>query len=148
MATEQERNKALVLEMYEEVWNKGNLDYIEYAVSPAFKDHPPKRFFDVPIRGREALFEAATHFRGGFPDFHDEMFQIAAEGDRVMYLGRITGTHTQDFFEFKPTGKKVSVFGINDFRLENGKIVERWGIFDVLGMMQQLGIIPAAPAGH
>ncbi|MEP7290302.1 MAG: ester cyclase [Chloroflexota bacterium] len=148
MATEQERNKALVLQMYEEVWNQGNLDFINVAVSPDFKDHPPRRFFDVPIRGKEALFEAATHFRGGMPDFHDQMIQIAAEGDRVYYLGRITGTHTQPFFQFQPTGSKISVLGINGFRLENGKIVERWGIFDVLGMMQQMGVIPSGPGGH
>ncbi len=143
MATEQERNKALVLQMYEEVWNKGNLDFINTAVSPDFRDHPPRRFFDVPIRGREALFEAATHFRGAMPDFHDNMIQIVAERDRVIYLGRITGTQTNDFFQFKATGKTVSVLGINDFRIENGKIVERWGIFDVMGMMMQLGLIPA-----
>jgi predicted SnoaL-like aldol condensation-catalyzing enzyme len=148
MATEQERNKALVLQMYEEVWNKGNLDFIRTAVSPDFKDHPPTRFFEVPIRGQEALYEAATHFRAGMPDFHDQMINIVAEGDRVVYVGRITGTHTRPFFDFAPTGKKVSVLGINDFRLANGRIVERWGIFDVMGMMQQMGVIPAPPAGH
>ncbi len=148
MATEQEKNKALVLQMYEEVWNKGNLDFINFAVSPEFVDHPPKRFFEVPRRGRESLYEAAVAFRGGFPDFHDEMIQIVAEGDKVMYLGRITGTHTGNFFQFTPTGNKVSVLGINDFRLKDGKVVERWGIFDVLGMMRQMGIIPAAPGAH
>src|SRR5664279_1275880 len=148
MATEQERNKALVLQMYEEVWNKGNLDFIKAVVSSGFKDHPPTRFFEVPIRGQEALYEEATQFRAGMPDLHDQMIRIVAEGDRVMYVGRITGTHTQPFFNFQPTNKKVSVLGINDFRLENGRVVERWGIFDVMGMMQQMGVIPPAPAGH
>lgn len=149
MATEIERrNKALVLQMYEEVWNKGNLDFINVAVSPSFKDHPPTRFFAVPIRGREALYEAATHFRGAMPDFHDQMIQCAAEGDRVFYLGRITGTHTAPFFQFQATGNKINVLGINGFRLEDGVIVERWGIFDVMGMMQQMGVIPTGPGGH
>jgi predicted ester cyclase len=148
MGATQEKNKALILEMYEEVWNKGNYDFIETAVSPDFLDHPPRRFFTVPDRGRESLFEAATAFRGGFPDFHDTMIQIVAEGDRVVYLGRITGTHKGKFFQFEPSGNKVEVLGINDFRLEGGKVVERWGIFDVLGMMRQMGIIPAAPGAH
>jgi steroid delta-isomerase-like uncharacterized protein len=142
MATEQERNKALVLQMYEEVWNRGNLDFINVAVSPEFKDHPPTRFFEVPIRGRESLYEAAKNFRGAMPDFHDQMIQVTSEGNRVAYLGRITGTHTANFFQFPPSGNKVNVTGINIFRLEDGKIVERWGIFDVMGMMQQMGIIP------
>jgi predicted SnoaL-like aldol condensation-catalyzing enzyme len=145
MASEQERNKELVLKMYEEVWNKGNLDFIKVAVSPAFKDHPPTRFFPVPIRGQEALYEAATHFRAGIPDFHDEMLHIVAEVDRVMYLGRITGTHTAPFFEFPPSYNKISVLGMNVFRLENGIIFERWGIFDVMGMMQQMGVVPSGP---
>ena len=148
MATEQENNKALVLEMYEEVWNKGHYDYIENVVSPDFIDHPPKRFFTVPDRGREALYEAALAFRSGFPDFHDENIEIVAEGDRVVYLGRITGTHTAKFFQFGPTGNAVNILGINDFRMRDGKIIERWGIFDVLAMMRQMGIIPAAPGAH
>ena len=148
MASEQERNKALVLQMYEEVWNRGNYDFVKVAVSPAFKDHPPRRFFDVPIRGREALLEAATHFRAAIPDFHDQMIQCVAENDRVVYLGRITGTHTEKFFNFEGKGGKINVLGINYFRIQNGIIAERWGIFDVLGMMQQMGVIPAPPAGE
>ena len=142
MATYQERNKALTLQMYDEVWNKGNLDFVSIAVSPKYLDHPPTRFFEVPRRGREALREAAIHFRGAMPDFHDQPIQICAEGDRVTYLGRISGTFTGPFFDFKPTGNKVSVLGINEFRFEDGVIVERWGIFDVMGMMQQMGVIP------
>ncbi len=142
MAIDLERNKALTLQMYEEVWNKGNLEFIKQVVSPKFVDHPPTRFFEVPRRGREALHEAAVHFRGAMPDFHDQMIKIVAEGDRVIYLGRITGTFTGEFFQFQPTGKQVSVTGINEFRFEDGIIVERWGIFDVMGMMQQMGVIP------
>ncbi len=144
MATEQERNVALVLKMYDEVWNRGNLGFIDEAVSASFVDNPPKRFFTVPIRGRESLHEAASAFRGAMPDFHDEMIQVVAEGDKVFYLGRITGTHTQPFFEFAPSGNAVSVLGINEFRLADGVIVERWGIFDVMGMMQQMNIVPKA----
>jgi predicted ester cyclase len=73
------------------------------------------------------------------------MLNIVAEDDRVIYLGRITGTHTGSFFQYGPTGNKVDVFGINDFRLRDGKVIERWGIFDVLGMMRQMGI---GPGGH
>ncbi|HEX7022758.1 MAG TPA: ester cyclase [Trueperaceae bacterium] len=141
---EQERNKSLVLRMYEEVWNRGRLAFIDQAVSASFADHPPKRFFEVPTRGRESLHAAASAFRGAMPDFHDQAIQCLAEDDKIMYLGRITGTHTGKFFQFPPSGNRVNVFGINEFRLSDGKIVERWGIFDVLGMMQQMDIVPAA----
>ncbi len=144
MATEQERNVALVLKMYEEVWNRGNLGFIDEAVSKSFVDNPPKRFFTVPTRGRESLHEAASAFRGAMPDFRDEVIRCVAEGDKVFYLGRITGTHTKPFFEFPPSGNAVNVLGINEFRLANGAIVERWGIFDVLSMMQQMNVVPKA----
>ena len=144
MATVQERNVALVLKMYEEVWNRGNLSFIDQAVSEAFVDHPPKRFFAVPTRGRASLHEAAVAFRGAMPDMHDQMIRCVAQDDKVIYLGRITGTHTKPFFEFPPSGNAVNVLGINEFRLEDGAIVERWGIFDVLGMMRQMNVVPKA----
>lgn len=147
MTTQEQANKELVLRMYEEVWNRKNLDFVNEVVSTEFKDHPPKRFFDVPIRGREALLEAAIGFHKGFPDFHDRMIKIVAEGDKVVYLGEITGTHTGMLYGNAPTGKPVKVQGINYFRLEDGKIVERWGIFDVMGMMQQIGLLPG-PGGN
>ena len=141
---EQRSNKELVLRMYDEVWNQGNLQFIDEVVSQDFVDNPPKRFFEVPTRGRESLREAAGAFRGAMPDFHDQMIQCLAEGDRVMYLGRITGTNSGNFFQYPPSGNPVNILGINEFRLANGKIVERWGIFDVLGMMQQMKIVPQA----
>lgn len=146
MASQQEVNKELVLRMYEEVWNRKNLDFINEAVSTEFKDHPPKRFFEVPIRGRESLHEAAVGFHAGIPDFHDRAIEIVAEGDRVVYLGEITGTHTGTLFGVPPTGKPIKVLGINYFRMEDGKVAERWGIFDVMGMMQQIGILPSPGA--
>lgn len=143
MATVQEQNKALVLRMYEEVWNRGNLAFIEEALSPALQDHPPKRYFETPLRGRESLREAAAGFRKGMPDFHDQMIKVAAERDRVAYLGRVTGTHTGELFGVPASGNRIDILGINFFRLEDGKIVERWGVFDVLRMMQQMGMTPA-----
>jgi steroid delta-isomerase-like uncharacterized protein len=148
---EEELNIKIVMRNYEEVWNQGRLEVAEELVSPDFKDHPPTRFFDVGRIGPASLQEAVRHFRDGFSDFHDTAEQIVAEGDRVAYLGTISGTNDGVLFGFPPTGKKMAVRGINFFRLKDGKIVERWGQFDVLGLMQQLGLAPAPgeqpPAG-
>jgi steroid delta-isomerase-like uncharacterized protein len=148
MATEQERNKALVLQMYDEVWNKGNLAFVNVAVSPQFQDHPAGRFYQLPTSGREAVSEAARNFRAAMPDFHNQMIQVVSEGDRVYYLGRITGTQTAPFFQVPASGKKVNITGISGYRLENGLIVECWAVLDVAGLMQQLGMVPAAPGAH
>jgi steroid delta-isomerase-like uncharacterized protein len=147
MATTQEQNKALVLQLYSEAWNRGNLDFIKQAVSHDFIDHPPQRPFSVPIRGPEALSEAVAAFRKAIPDYHDAPIQVIAENDRVVYLGRITGTHTNNFFQFPAKGGKIDFTSINFYRLQDGLIVEQWNIFGVMDMMQQMGLMPAPGAG-
>lgn len=146
MATEQERNKEVVVRMFEETWNRGHMEVVEEVLAPDFRDYPPKRFFATPLQGRASLTDVVVAFREGMPDFHFEMVQLAAEGDLVFCLGRATGTHTGTFFGIGPTGHKVDVFGINEFRLRNGVITERWGMFNVMGMMQQIGLIPSEGA--
>jgi predicted ester cyclase len=71
-----------------------------------------------------------------------------AEEDRVVYLGRMTGTHTANYLHIPPSGNKIDVLTIDDYRLENGKIVERWSMYNVMALMQQMGAIPAGPGGH
>ena len=145
--TVQEQNKEIVLRDYEECWNEGNKEVAYDIVHPNFHDHPPTRFFAVEQSGPEALIDAVSHFREGFPDFHDRMVLMVAEDDFVCYLGEISGTQTGVLFGQDPTGNKMRVLGINFFRFEDGKIIERWGQFDVLSMMQQLGLAPS-PTGQ
>ena len=149
MGAEQENNKAVILRNYEEIWNQGKFEVADEIVHETFTDHPPTRFFDVGLVGPASLKEAAGHFREAFSDFHDTMEKIIAEGDRVAYLGTISGTHDGELFGFPASGKHMEVRGVNFFRLENGKIMERWGQFDVLTMMVQLGLAPGpgAPEG-
>jgi predicted ester cyclase len=134
-----------VLNQYEEVWNKGNFDYAENTVDPNFTDHPPTRFFDVGRTGPAALQEAAKEFRRGIGDFHDDPELVLVEGDRVAYLGQISGKQDGELFGFPASGRRMRVWGVNFFRMEGDKIAERWGQFDVLTMMQQLGLAPGPP---
>lgn len=146
MATEQEqRNKALVLKVQDEVWNKGNLSTIESSVSPDFVDHPTRRAWDVPTQGRDAMIQAVHMLRSAMPNYRSEPIEVVAEGDRVVILARLTGTQTGPLLNFPVTGKSFSVTEISEFRLANGKIVERWGLVDMVGMMMQLGLVPG---GH
>jgi steroid delta-isomerase-like uncharacterized protein len=147
MTTEQESNTAIVLRMFEETWNSGNLAYIDEVIAEDFKDYPPKRFFTTPLQGKQSLYDAVKGFRDGASDFHFEALRTVAEGNHVTYLGRATGTHDGTFFGVPPSGKQFSVLGINEFHLQGGRIVERWGVFDVMGMMMQIGLIPAPGGG-
>ena len=142
---QQQQYKELTLREYDEVWNKGNYDYADEAVHPEFTDHPPTRFFDIGRTGPDALKEAGRSFRDAFPDFHDTPELVLAEGDTVAYLGMISGTQENTLFGFPASGRRMRVWGVNFFKMRDDLISERWGQFDVLSMMQQLGLAPGPP---
>lgn len=136
-----EQNKAMLREIYNEAFNKGNLSVVDRIVAKEAKDHaaPP----GLP-GGPEGLKLLVGMFRGAFPDLHVTIHDVMAEGDRVIARYTITGTHKGEFSGLKATGKKVSFGGIDIVRFANGKAVEHWGNQDDLGMLGQLGIHPHA----
>jgi len=69
---------------------------------------------------------------------------MIAEGEKVVSRLTVHGVHQGDFQGIPPTGKAVMQTGIDILRLAGGKVIERWGEFDNLGLMQQLGVIPAS----
>jgi predicted ester cyclase len=146
MGQHEDQIRQLVLTMYDEVWNKGNMAAADDSVSPDFDDHPPTRFFDVGRTGPGALTEAAGSFRNAIPDFHDTPELVLVEGDRAAYLGMISGRQTGEMFGFPPQNRRMRVWGVNFFKMVDGQTAERWGQFDVLTMMQQLGVAPGPPA--
>jgi steroid delta-isomerase-like uncharacterized protein len=125
------------------------MDACAEIVASDYVDHPPARFFDVPLTGPASLQGAVRVFREGFPDLTDTVDQLIGEGNNVVVRSLWRGTHNGTFVGIPPTGKLVEITGINFFRLgTEGKIVERFGSFDALGMMQQMGLAPAPGGGH
>ena len=82
-----------------------------------------------------------------FPDLQMNVEDMIAEGDKVVARVRMSGTHQGEFMGIDPTGNRVEISGIDILRVADGKIVEHWGNFDDLGMMQQLGVIEQPPSG-
>jgi steroid delta-isomerase-like uncharacterized protein len=82
-------------------------------------------------------------FRVGFPDLVHNIEDQVAEGEKVVTRVTVTGTNKGQFQGMPATGKQVKFTGIAIDRVVNGKIKERWVDFDVMGLMQQLGAIPA-----
>jgi steroid delta-isomerase-like uncharacterized protein len=136
-----EQNKALVRQMVEEIFNRGNISRADEFLSPEFVEHeelPP----GMP-QGREGVKQLTTMMRNAFPDFKATIEDIIAEGDQVVIRMTWSGTQKGEFMGVPPTGKSVS-FGVLDIiRVAGGKFVEHWGQMDNMGMMQQLGAIPA-----
>jgi steroid delta-isomerase-like uncharacterized protein len=85
-----------------------------------------------------ALFNA-------FPDFYHKLEDVVAEGDRVAVRFTITATHRGEFQGIPPTGKQISIGGTDFLTIVGGKITEEWVSVDMMGWMQQLGVIPTTP---
>lgn len=141
-----EENKAIIRRYFEEIWNKGNLSEEEEFVATNVVVHAPPLPGAAP--GVQGAKEVATMFRTAFPDLKVIIEDLIAEGDKVVQRWTAHVTHQGDLLGIPPTGKKVTLTGINIFRLADGKIVERWGELDTLGMLQQLGVVqpPGQPS--
>jgi steroid delta-isomerase-like uncharacterized protein len=138
-----EENKALVRRTIEEVVNKGNLD----VVDELFADEYVYRSPGTPdLRGPDGFKQLINGYRTAFPDLHMTVTELIAEGDTVACSWTATGTHRGDLMGIPPTGKQVSVTGMIISRFAGGKCVADHEIFDALGMMQQLGVVPAEEA--
>jgi steroid delta-isomerase-like uncharacterized protein len=87
--------------------------------------------------------QAISAFLNAYPDSRFSIDDVIAEGDTVVIRHSLRGTHQAAFQDIPPTGKQVKVGGIATFRVVNGKIAETWLDADILGMLQQLGAIPA-----
>jgi predicted ester cyclase len=77
-----------------------------------------------------------------FPDFQATLENLIAEDDRVVVHMLWTGTHQGEFMGIPPTGRRMSINVIDILRVADGKFVEHWGVSDMMGLMQQLGVSP------
>ena len=136
-----ENNKALVRRATEEAINRGNLALLDELVSSDFVLHDPN--YPQPVRGAEGLKQYFQTFRSAFPDLHFTIEDIIGEGDTVAVRQTGRGTHQGELFGIPPTGKQLTVTAMIFHRFVNGKPVENWVNSDSMGMLQQLGVIPA-----
>ncbi len=135
-----EDNKAIVRRLYEEIHSKGNWAAVDELVGANFVDHNPPAP-DLPS-GPEAVKQGLGMFRSALPDLHVTVKDIIAEGDKVVARITMSGTHRGELMGIAPTGKRIALGDIDIIRFDGGKIVERRGETDMLGMMQQLGVVP------
>jgi steroid delta-isomerase-like uncharacterized protein len=135
-----EDNKTLVRRVYEEIINKGNLNLADEAFASDYVYRSPG---SPELRGPEGFKQLVTMYRNAFPDLHLDLDNLIAEGDTVVSRWTGRGTHKGELMGIPPTGKHVTVTGVVISRFAGGKSVEDWELIDSLGMLQQLGAIPA-----
>jgi steroid delta-isomerase-like uncharacterized protein len=141
-----EQNKALSRRFMDEVWNKGNLAVIDELVAPGATFYDPS----VPggkFSGPAGMKQFVQIYRGAFPDLRLTVNDQIAEGDQVSTRWTATGTHKGELMGIAPTNKVGTITGVDIERYQNGKVVEGWANYDMLGLLQQLGVVPSlAPA--
>jgi steroid delta-isomerase-like uncharacterized protein len=130
---------AALRSVYERI-SAGDIDGFGEFVADDFVEHEETPGFPPTKEGVLAFFHM---FLTAFPDLRMVPEDIIASGDKAVARVSTTGTHQGDFMGIPPTGRSVSVQVIDIMRFEDdGLVHEHWGIFDAMGMMQQLGAIP------
>ena len=128
-----------------ELLSAGDIDGFGDHVSEDFVEHEVMPGLEPSKDGVKQMFRM---YRAAFPDLRMDVEDVLASGDKVVARVRATGTQQGEFMGLPATGKSIDVQLIDIIRFgEDGLAREHWGVFDALGMMQQLGAIPApAPA--
>lgn len=138
-----EDNKALVRRFFEEVCNERKLGVAGELFSADHIYHDPSSPSIGP--GPEGMKQLMSTYHVAFPDSHwdiDDML-VTEDGETVVTRWTGSGTQTADLPGLPATGRKARVAGIWMHRIAGGKIVESWNVWDTLGMLQQLGVVPA-----
>jgi steroid delta-isomerase-like uncharacterized protein len=136
-----EANKALVRRLVEGVWSTGNLAAADEILAPNMVDHAAQ--MGGGAGDREGFKNQVRMFRAAFPDGHTRIDDMIAEGDKVVLRWTDGGTHRGEFMGIAATGRPVTITGIDIYCIADGKVVEYWCNEDELGLLRQLGAIPA-----
>ena len=135
---EEERNKATLKRIYEEVWNKGNMSVIPELISPLYLT----RTFTRDFKGPEGFRELVTWMRSGSSDIQYSIDDLVAEGDKIAARVLCFGTFDRKFGNMEPTGEKFNYIGAIFYRYADGKCVEASSVWDQLTLYQQVGVAP------
>src|SRR5438552_10513018 len=137
-----EENKAIAKRVYStftEAIRTRNMNLLDQVLTPNGIDHNPAPGQGPGIEGVKQTFAG---FSIAFPDLEFAVEDQIAEGDKVVSRVKTQGTHKGEFMGIGPTGKRVTATGIDIVRIANGKVVERWGEFDNMAILQQIGALP------
>jgi steroid delta-isomerase-like uncharacterized protein len=134
-----EDNRVIVQRWIEELWNKGNLAVADEIVAANFANYDPVGPMLEP--GRSGLKKQVALYRTAFPDLQITIEDTVSEGNKVVIRWKAHGTHRGDLMGIPATGREATLMGISINQIVNGKIVEHRTNWDVLGLMQQLGVM-------
>ena len=134
-------NIAIVRKFFEVGPSKGDLAAADALLHPEFSLHTP---LPTPGPGIEEMNNVITTCRAAFHGLQVTIDDIIADADKVTARFTARGVHKGKFMNFPPTGKAITMTGIEIFHVKDGKIAELWGEANLMGLMQQLGIMPGS----
>ncbi len=142
MTTPQE-NEATVRELIQRVLNEGDIPFAEKVLSESYVEGSPMPGGTADKAGAVAMF---TMMREMTPDMHIDVEDVIASGNKVAVRSTMTGTDTTGMPGMPATGKPFSMGAIDVFTFDDeGMNTEHYGVYDIVGMMMQLGHMPAPP---
>jgi len=141
MASVEQRNKASIMRFYDEVINQGNVAVVDELMEPDFVHYGETLF--PRIEGSEPIKAGVQGVINAYPDGRTVVEDMVAEGDTVVCLLSWRGTHQGLFMGIPPTGRVSTWRGISTYRFNaEGRMIERWANMEVIGQLQDLGVIP------
>lgn len=139
-------NKALVRRWFDEVWNNRQAATVDKLMAPNAVAHGLGDG-DAEVRGPAQFKTFLRNMLGTFPDLRISIEDIVAEADKVMVRVLLEGTHRGGDLGIPATGRRIRVAGIVLVRIQDDQIVEGWNSWDQLGLLRQIGAIPAQSGG-
>lgn len=129
-------NKGIIQRLYREVLVNWNMSLVDEWVAPQFMSHD---WPEGSPSGPEAFRNYYSNIiRSVLPDARYEVDDLIAEGDKVVVRWRLLGTHKGYFLDIAPTGRVITLKGIAIYHLENSKLVERWVVTDLYGLLEEI----------
>ncbi len=128
-------NKGLVRRFYKEVFVDWNMALVDEVLSPQFTSHD---WAEGGPTGPPAFRDFYSAIRSALPDARYVVDDLIAEGDKVVVRWRLLGTHQGDFRGIAPTGRPIALKGIAIYRVDAGKLMERWVVSDLHGLIEEI----------
>ncbi|UJR84349.1 ester cyclase [Sandaracinus amylolyticus] len=130
----------IVRALLEDTYSKGKVELVSQLCADEFVAHDPL----MGRMDRKGFEEQVKMYRRAFPDAKMEVVEQICSGDRVITKWRASGTHQAELMGIPATNKRAQVEGVSIDRIVNGKVVESYAQWDAMGLMRQLGVMPAS----
>ena len=141
-----EELRPMVRRVYDEAYNKGNLEVLDELIAPKYLRHQPPM---KDVKGLEAYKVFVSKVLAAYSNFNIKVEEVLSDGNKTVVRTVLSGRHTGKVptLMAPPTGKEIAMKGCTISTWEDGKIVEEWVYNDYIGLTFQFGVMPLAAGG-